>query len=57
MSITEIKKFLTENSEEKYRDFSFGLIKKSDYPLIGVRLPTLKRLANEICRDGCGKAF
>lgn len=28
MSITEIKKFLTENSEEKYRDFSFGLIKK-----------------------------
>lgn len=57
MSITEIKKFLTENSEEKYRDFSFGLIKKSDYPLIGVRLPTLKRLANEICCDGCGESF
>lgn len=57
MDITGIKKFLSENSEEKYRDFSLKLIKESEYPLLGVRLPILKKSAAEICRNKDGESF
>lgn len=57
MEIIEIKKFLSENSEEEYRNFSLKLINNSKYPILGVRLPTLKKLANMISRDLSAERF
>ncbi|MBE7075819.1 MAG: DNA alkylation repair protein [Clostridiales bacterium] len=45
--MVDIKKFLKENSDLYYADFSKKTI-STRYPLLGVRYPILKRLAKEI---------
>lgn len=47
MNIEKIKKALEEKSEKKYREFSLRLINGSSLPLLGIRLPNLRRLAAE----------
>lgn len=47
---SDILKFLKENKEEKYKDFSSSLIPES-HELIGVRLPLLRNFAKEIARE------
>lgn len=42
-----IKKFLSEKSETKYAEFSRQLI-KTQYPILGVRLPTLQKFAKDL---------
>lgn len=42
-----IKKFLKENADLNYSDFSKKLI-KTDYAFYGIRIPTLKKFAKEI---------
>ena len=42
-----IKKFLSEKSEQRYAEFSRQLI-KTMYPILGVRLPILQKFAREI---------
>lgn len=57
MNIAEIKKILEDKTEPAYREFSGRLINGSSLPLLGVRLPALKRLAKEICAAGSGEEF
>lgn len=45
----EIRTILVEKSEASYRDFSAALIPKS-MPLLGVRLPVLRKLAKELVK-------
>ena len=46
----EIRSLLAHNAEDQYRDFSTGLIPGAK-PLLGVRLPQLRRLAKSIVND------
>lgn len=57
MNIEKIKKALEEKSEEKYREFSLRLINGSSLPLLGIRLPNLRRLAAEIHKNGEAEDF
>lgn len=52
----EIREKLIGLSEEKYRDFSKGLIPDCK-PLLGVRLPMLRSLAKELTNSGAWKAL
>lgn len=45
----EVKRFLIENSEEKYREFSRALI-PGEETMLGVRLPVLRKKAKELAR-------
>lgn len=45
MEIKSVKAELLRNSEEKYRKFSDGLLGESALPLLGVRLPVLRKMA------------
>lgn len=49
MKIEEIRKRLEEMAEEKYKDFSGSLIPGSR-PILGVRIPALRKMAKEIVR-------
>ena len=46
----EIRRQLVERAETKYRDFSSSLIPKSK-PLLGVRLPVLRKLAKDVIKN------
>ena len=46
----EIRTILAQYADEKYRDFSAGLIPGAK-PLLGVRLPQLRRIAKSIVND------
>lgn len=46
----EIRKLLAQYADEKYRDFSAGLIPGAK-PLLGVRLPQLRQVAKSIVND------
>lgn len=46
----EVKRFLIENSEEKYREFSKALI-PGEETMLGVRLPVLRKKAKELAGD------
>ena len=50
MDLKLIKLWLSENSEEKYRDFSSSLAKDTALPLLGVRLPLLRKKAAELAK-------
>lgn len=52
----EIRQLLTDKSEIAYRDFSAALIPESK-PLLGVRLPVLRKLARELVKKGDWKAM
>lgn len=45
----EIRQFLIENSEEKYREFSKALI-PGEETMLGVRLPVLRKKAKELAK-------
>lgn len=45
----EVRNFLLENSEEKYRDFSKALI-PGEETMLGVRLPVLRKKAKELAK-------
>ena len=42
-----IKRFIRENSDSSYSDFNKKFI-DSKYPIVGVRIPVLKKFAKEI---------
>mgnify|MGYP001025358684 CR=1 FL=1 len=46
----EIREILAQYADEKYRDFSAGLIPGAS-PLLGVRLPQLRRIARSLVND------
>lgn len=46
----EIRKQLIEKAEKEYRDFSASLIPESK-PLLGVRLPVLRKFAKDLVKD------
>ncbi len=50
MHIKEINAFLKENAEPKFRDFSASLIPCEGGKLLGVRLPTLRKLSAKIAK-------
>lgn len=52
MNLSEIKSLLNEKSEQSYCDFTGRLIPDSSLPLLGVRLPELKKIAAELCKNG-----
>lgn len=54
--IEKIKTRIANLSEEEYRDFSSKLV-ESRYPMLGVRLPILRKMAKEIIRDGQAEIF
>lgn len=47
----EIRTRLTALAEEGYRDFSAGLLPNLSKPMLGVRLPKLRRIAGELVRE------
>ena len=56
--MTEIQKFLFDNSDEKYRAFSSKLIPNVDEKaFIGVRAPVLKAKAKQMYKDKTYKSF
>ncbi len=56
--MTEIQKFLFENQDLKYRDFSSKLIPNiKKEKIIGVRAPVLKEKARQMYLDGTYKKF
>lgn len=50
MEYSELRKRLEQMAEEKYRDFSQALI-PGGRPMLGVRIPALRKLAKEIARE------
>ena len=46
----DVLKFLNENKDEKYKEFSTSLIPES-HELIGVRLPLLRKFAKQIAKE------
>lgn len=50
MTNQEIRSYLEENAEQKYRDFSSGLI-PDGAPMLGVRIPKLRALAKKIVKE------
>lgn len=51
MTLQEIKTELNSLAEEKYRDFSFALVKESALPMLGVRTPALRQMASQIAKE------
>ena len=51
MRLDAIKEELLLNCDEKYRAFSFSLNKDSALPMLGVRLPVLRKMAAAIARE------
>lgn len=51
MELNTIKNKLTEQIDEKYRDFSLSLTKDSALPMLGVRLPMLRKMAAQIAKE------
>lgn len=56
MDFEYIKKCINENSETKYKEFSSKLVPNIDN-IIGVRLPYLRKLANEISSSEIAEYF
>lgn len=50
MDLKLIKLWLNENCDEKYRAFSSALAKDTALPLLGVRLPLLRKKAAELAK-------
>ncbi|MBQ7934380.1 MAG: DNA alkylation repair protein [Lachnospiraceae bacterium] len=50
MEYGELRKQLEDMAEDKYRDFSQALI-PGGRPMLGVRIPALRKLAKEIAKD------
>ncbi|MBP3487394.1 MAG: DNA alkylation repair protein [Roseburia sp.] len=50
MTNEEIRSFLTEHAEGKFKEFTAGLIPGTD-PIIGVRLPVLRELAKQLAKE------
>ncbi len=57
MYTEKIKAALAVRAEEGYRRFSLSLIKGSSMPVLGVRLPVLRKLAADIRASGMGEEF
>ena len=57
MDLFEVKKFLSDNSEPEFQRFSSGLIPDSSLPLLGVRMPKLRKLAAEIRKVSYSEGF
>lgn len=56
--MTDIQKLLFSGRDEKYRDFNVKLIPTVDKStVIGVRTPDLRKLANELWKNGQGSEF
>lgn len=51
MNLDLVKKALLSSREEKYRDFSSNLAKDTELPLLGVRLPVLRKMAAQIVKE------
>ena len=56
--MTDVQKVLFELQDVKYRDFQSELIPGVDKnTVIGVRIPVLRKLANEMWKNGQGREF
>lgn len=47
--VEELKKYLVQISEEKYRDFHSRLVPNCD-KILGIRVPVLRKISTEICK-------
>ena len=56
MELKEIKQYFEEQKEEAYQKFTFSLASSGSLPLLGVRLPILRKLAKRVAADD-GEAF
>lgn len=52
----DVREWLKENSEEEYRNFT-GRLMQSRYPLLGVRLPLLRKKASQLVAEQGEKAI
>ena len=50
MTNEEIREYLQEHAEEKFQKFTSGLIPGTD-PILGVRLPEIRKLARQLARE------
>lgn len=51
MDLNTIKETLAQQADAKYRAFSLSLTKDSTLPMLGVRLPALRKLAVQIAKE------
>ena len=51
MELNAVQEELLSNRDEKYREFSLSLTKDSALPMLGVRLPVLRKMAARIARE------
>ncbi|MBR2788669.1 MAG: hypothetical protein IKD94_05850, partial [Erysipelotrichaceae bacterium] len=49
--ISKIHQHLLSLQDQKYRDFSSKIILQKDYPMIGIRLPELRKYAKELMKE------
>ena len=56
MNIEEVEAELAENADAGYRDFS-GKLTPTQYPMTGVRIPILRKLAARIVNSGFGETY
>ena len=49
--ISKIHQHLLSLQDQKYRDFNSKIILQKDYPMIGIRLPELKKYAKELMKE------
>ncbi len=57
-SVDDIRRFLFDNSEQQYRDFSHSLLPTIDKSrLIGVRAPVIRKLAKSVGSTDTAQAF
>lgn len=50
--MTDYKKILKSYAEKEYADFSDSLLPDTSYPVLGVRVPTIKKIASFAIKNG-----
>ena len=51
MTIQEIRDQLMEMAEEEYKNFNQKLCPDAGHPLLGVRIPQLRKLARTVAKE------
>ena len=49
--ISQIHQRLLSMQDKKYRDFNMAIIKETSYPVIGIRIPELRKLTKELLKQ------
>lgn len=53
----EITNFLFENADEKYREFNKKIVSDTVYPMIGIKVPVIRKLAKSIAEEESAQVF